>query len=261
LDKAGKSYWDSKWEYAYLPDTINPYRPDSDHYIDRMFHDFFRGVFAGKETENNRLLEIGCARSVWLPYFAKEFGFRVYGIDYSKTGCQQALQLLANEGVEGKIVCADFFSPPESMIEGFDVVVSFGVLEHFENTEGCIFAFSRYLKHKGMLIVNIPNMSGLIGRIQKFVNRNVFDIHVPLTPESIMEAHRMNGLEPVSCNYFLFANLGVLNFENLEGSPLYQWVLQTFCWLNRTIWFFEHLIPVAPNRWSSPYINCVAIKP
>ena len=46
------------------------------------------------------------------------------------------MQILSIEGVKGDIVCADFFSPPESMIEEFDVVISFGVLEHFEDTEG-----------------------------------------------------------------------------------------------------------------------------
>jgi 2-polyprenyl-3-methyl-5-hydroxy-6-metoxy-1,4-benzoquinol methylase len=260
LDKAGKSYWDHRWEHANLPETPNPYRPGPNHYIDRKFHDFFRKVFAGKQTQDSELLEIGCARSVWLPYFAKEFGFKVYGIDYSKVGCQQASQLLADQGVEGQIVCEDFFSPPEFMIGKFDVVISFGVLEHFEDTGGCILAFSKYLKQKGIMITNIPNLFGLLGRIQKVINRKVFDIHVPLTPENIMEAHGKNGLEPVSCNYFLFANFGVLNFENLGSSPLYQWILQTFCWLNRTIWFFERFLPITTNRWSSPYINCVAIK-
>jgi cyclopropane fatty-acyl-phospholipid synthase-like methyltransferase len=31
----------------------------------------------------SRLLEIGCARSAWLPYFAQEFGIDVSGLDYS----------------------------------------------------------------------------------------------------------------------------------------------------------------------------------
>lgn len=261
MDKAGKSYWDNTWGNTFLPEVINPYLPGPNHYLDRKFHDFFRGVFAGKETENNKLLEIGCARSVWLPYFAKEFGFKVYGIDYSEIGCQQALQILADEEVEGKIVCADFFSPRESMIEEFDVVVSFGVIEHFQDTQKCILAFSKYLKPKGIMITNIPNLTGLIGLIQKLINRNVFDIHVLLSPEKVLEAHQKSMLEPVICNYFLSANFGVLNFDNLKGSFSYTWILQSFCWLNRAIWFIEKLMPVIPNRWISPYINCIAIKP
>jgi hypothetical protein len=42
------------------------------------------------------------------------------------------MQILSKEGVRGEIVCADFFSPPGSMLEVFDVVISFGVLEQNE---------------------------------------------------------------------------------------------------------------------------------
>ena len=33
------------------------------------------------------------------------------------------------EDTKGKMVCPDFFSPPESMLKVFDVVILFGVLE------------------------------------------------------------------------------------------------------------------------------------
>jgi 2-polyprenyl-3-methyl-5-hydroxy-6-metoxy-1,4-benzoquinol methylase len=261
LDRAGKSYWDRRWGNTFSPEIINPYRSGPDNYLDRNFHNFFRGVFSDWETENKKLLEIGCARSTWLAYFAKEFKFKVYGIDYSEIGCKQATQILSNEGVKGDIVCADFFSPPESMIEEFDVVISFGVLEHFEDTQSCLLAFSQFLRREGIMITNIPNLIGLLGLIQKLINRNILEIHVPLSPKDILKVHQKNNLLPVSCDYFLVANFGVLNFENLAGSFIYAWILQSFCWLNRIIWFIEKLIPVKPNRWSSPYINCVAIKP
>jgi len=227
-DKAGKSYWDHNWENAILPRSIIPNQPGANHYLDRKFHELFCDVFSGKETKNKKLLEIGCVRSVWLPYFAKEFGFKVYGIDYSETGCQRAMQILSNEGVKGDIVCADFFSPPESMIEEFDVVISFGVLEHFQDTQNCISAFSEYLKPKGIMITNIPNIRGLVGLIQRLMNRNVFNIHVPLSLAKVVEAHQKSMLEPVSCDYFLSANFGVVNFENLKGGISYTWILLVY---------------------------------
>ena len=258
--KTDKSYWEHLWKNTLLLQPVDPYCSDPNHYLDRKFHDFFSKVFSNRKTQNTKLLEIGCARSVWLPYFAKKFGFKVTGIDYSESGCQQALQLLSKEGVEGEIVCADFFSPPESMIKGFDIVISFGVLEHFQDTQGCILMFSKYLKQNGMLITNIPNLTGVIGLLQKILNQGVFDMHISLSPGDISEAHRKNAMEVVSCDYFLFANFGVVNYENLKDSFFYPWILQSFCWLNRGMWFFEKLMPFKPNRWSSPYIQCVAIK-
>ena len=262
MDIAGKSYWDFTWEGTLLPEMIDPYRSDPNHYLDRKFHDFFRRVFLDKETKNKKLLEIGCARSIWLPYFAKEFCFKVYGIDYSEVGCQQAMQILSNEGVKGEIVCADFFSPPESTLKAFDVVVSFGVLEHFKDTTACISAFSKFLKPGGLLITNIPNLFGLNGVIQKMINRPIFDIHVPLNRTALMQAHRINGLRVISCDYFLFVNLGVLNFENLKGGLFYKGASRLRSLINKVAWVCERAIPIMlkPNRWSSPYINCVAVK-
>jgi 2-polyprenyl-3-methyl-5-hydroxy-6-metoxy-1,4-benzoquinol methylase len=262
LDKAGKQYWDSVWKASDIPEGIKPQQRGLPNYINYHFHEYFCRLFSAMNTQGEKVLEIGCGRSAWLPYFSKEFGFKVYGIDYSEIGCEHAIQLLSNEGVVGEIVCADFFSPPESMIGVFDVAISFGVVEHFQNTAECIRAFSSFLKPGGLLITNIPNLCGLNGFIQKLINRPVFDIHVPLDKQSLVRVHQMNGLRVISCNYFLFMNLGVLNFENLQNASLYAVAVRLRSLINIMTWVLEDTIPVLlPNRWSSPYINCAAIKP
>jgi 2-polyprenyl-3-methyl-5-hydroxy-6-metoxy-1,4-benzoquinol methylase len=261
LDKAGKQYWDEAWETRDLPREADPREKGLANYVNHRFHEYFCEVFSSLNTHGKTLLEIGCARSMWLPYFAKEFGFEVYGIDYSEIGCNQAMQILANERIKGEIVCADFFSASGSMVKAFDVVVSFGVLEHFRDTTACIAAFSKFLKPGGLLITNIPNLCGLNGLIQKMINRAILDIHVPLKKDAFMQAHEINGLRVISCDYFLFINLGVLNVENLRGSLVYK-AARLRSWINEVVWVFERVVPgLKPNRWSSPYINCVAVKP
>jgi 2-polyprenyl-3-methyl-5-hydroxy-6-metoxy-1,4-benzoquinol methylase len=261
LDKAGKQYWDKTWETYDIPKKVNPRQAGLSNYVSRRYHEYFCKVFWNLNTHGKTLLEIGCARSAWLPYFAEEFRFDVYGIDYSEIGCQQARHILSNERVKGEIVCADFFSPPESMLRAFDVVVSFGVLEHFKNTTACVAAFSRFLKPGGLLITNIPNLCGLNGLIQKMINRPIFDIHVLLDKNALMQVHRINGLRVISCDYFLFTNLGVLNFENLKGGLFYKRATRLRSLINKVAWVCERAIPMLkPNRWSSPYINCVSIN-
>jgi 2-polyprenyl-3-methyl-5-hydroxy-6-metoxy-1,4-benzoquinol methylase len=261
LDKAGKKYWDGLWLDRDITLGIDPRQLGYHNYVNRRFHQIFCQIFSNRITQGKKILEIGCARSVWLPYFVKEFGFKVYGIDYSEIGCQQAREVLSSAGVEGEIVCSDYFSPPESLIENFDVVISFGVVEHYEDTSRCIKAISRFLKPGGLMITNIPNLMGLIGLVQKLVNRDVFYKHVPLFPIDLDKAHRCNGLRAISCNYFLVANFGVLNLENLRGSGLFDWVISLRSWFNKAIWICEKYVPfLKPNRWSSPYINCVATK-
>jgi 2-polyprenyl-3-methyl-5-hydroxy-6-metoxy-1,4-benzoquinol methylase len=261
LDKAGKHYWDKTWGTYDMPKEVNPRDGGLPNHINRRFHEYFCQIFSDANTQGKTILEIGCARSVWLPYFSKEFGFNVTGIDYSEIGCQQAMQVLSKAEVKGEIVCADFFSAPGSMLKAFDVVVSFGVLEHFQDTAACVAAFSKFLKPGGLLITNIPNLCGLNGLIQKQINRPVFDIHVPLDKQSLVRFHQMNGLRVISCDYFLFMNLGVLNFQNLKGSFIYTGAVRLRSLINIIAWILEEAIPLLKsNRWSSPYINCASTK-
>lgn len=259
-DKAGKTYWDHNWENKALPRAVDPRAKGLNHFVDQSFHAFFRETFSGMDTKEKTILEIGCAGSQWLPYFAKEFGFKVCGLDYSERGCQQARQILAGEGVEGRIVCCDLFNPPQSMLASFDVVVSFGVVEHFDNTAGCLQALSEFLKPGGLAVTSIPNMVGLIGNIQKLVNRPVFDVHVPLDDRALA-VHHTPSLTVLSCRYFLFVNWGVINIDNWKGRMFYRFGVRFRSWMSKGFWALEHLVPAfKPNRLTSPYINCVARK-
>lgn len=218
------------------------------------------------ETQGRELLECGCGGSVLLPYFAKEFGFRVSGVDYSEAGCRLARRVLQEANVEGEIICADFFSPPKELCGRFDVVVSFGVAEHFTNTASCIVAFGRLLRPGGLLITSVPNMAGPIGGLQKVFSRAVFDKHVVLNAESLRRAHETAGLEIKKCDYFLFLNLGVLNINEIERGTVEYAVkragLQALRALTAAVWILEEAFgSFRPNRVTSPYIVCRAIRP
>ena len=146
LDRAGQEYWDALWEGETLPAPVDPRDKTLGNYVFRKYHELFTRVLP--RGQNVRLLEVGCARSRWLPYFAAEHGYEVTGLDYSTTGCEQARQILAAAGVEGRIVEGDLFSPPEDLLEAFDVVVSFGLVEHFDDTTAAT-AGSRPLPRSG----------------------------------------------------------------------------------------------------------------
>src|SRR5207247_8866766 len=98
-DKAGKSYWDQVWTNRDLPSAVNPRSRTLSNYADYCLHRYFSTVLSDLGGVRTHLLEIGCARSTWLPYFGKEYGFSITGLDYSEIGCQQARQILANEHI------------------------------------------------------------------------------------------------------------------------------------------------------------------
>ena len=266
MDKAGQKYWNDSWAASDLPDAVNPSDMRLRNYPNRRFHQVFLKLFDKAETRSMRLLEIGCAKSAWLPYFAKEFGFSVSGLDYSPIGCQMAKQVLQANGVEAEVVCADFFSPPENMLGSFDVVVSVGVVEHFEDTAACLKAVSAFLKPGGMLITNIPNMVGWIGAIQKMVNKPVYDIHQLLDPIMLREAHQRAGLEVLECDYFMYTSFGVNNLAGISTNNLTGFLkkvlLGVMARISMLVWAIEERVgDFLPRKSISPYVNCIARKP
>jgi 2-polyprenyl-3-methyl-5-hydroxy-6-metoxy-1,4-benzoquinol methylase len=264
-DKAGEAYWSSVWEDSTLPPAVDPLDKSSGNYTIRRFHALFSGLFAGNDRHGARLLEIGCARSVWLSYFARQFDFDVTGLDYSESGCEQARKLLERDRVPGNIVNADLFVPPEQMLSGFDVVTSFGVAEHFTDTANCISAFSNYLKPGGMMLTVIPNMTWLVGGLQKFMDRTVYDIHVPITVRELRRAHQACGLKVDYCKYFMSTGFGVLNADKLSvtrlSSRLKKTLASNLSRFSKGIALIEdHSMQLPATRFTSPYIVCVARK-
>jgi len=266
MDKAGTQYWSKVWISCDIPRAVNPFDMRLRNHVNRRFHQVFQNLFEKAETSSMRLIEIGCAKSAWLPYFAKEFGFSVCGLDYSPIGCQMAEEVLQANEVKGDIICANLFSPPQGMLGHFDVVVSFGVVEHFDDTVSCLKAISSLLKPGGMIITNIPNMVGLIGSIQKSLNKPVYDIHQLIDPAKLREAHELAGLEVLRCDYFMFTCFGINNLNGTSKGSI-SWCLKKLFlgFLSRIsmlVWLIEEGIgDFSPRKNTSPYINCIARKP
>jgi 2-polyprenyl-3-methyl-5-hydroxy-6-metoxy-1,4-benzoquinol methylase len=265
MDKASKNYWSNLWANSNIPLVIDPTDTSLRYHVNRQFDKFFLRLFDKSETTTMRLLEVGCAKSAWLPYFAKEFDFSVCGLDYSQIGCQMAKEVLDINGVEADVICADLFSPPENMIGVFDVVVSFGVVEHFNDTSACIKAMSSYLRPGGLLITNIPNMVDWVGCIQKLLNKPIYDIHQLIDSTQLRSAHVLAGLEVIECDYFISTNFGVVNLTGIPMNTLMGFFKKVCVGiLTRTsmlVWLVEEKTgDFYPRKFASPYINCIARK-
>jgi len=264
-DKAGKDVWDALWEHFDLPDPIDPHTESLGNLFNRRMHLLFQRIFAGSTTQGKSLLEVGCGRSAWLPYFHTEFGFSITGIDYSDTGCSQERHILANSGVPGDIVCADVFSPPSRLLESQDVVWSLGVIEHFEETAECVKACAALLKPGGTIITLIPNLTGLPGALQRVLDRSIYDLHVPLRAEELQRAHKAAGLSPVECRYFLSSGFGVLRAgagdDLTPGQRHKRRAIRLLEGASMSLWWLENRTrPLPSRRILAPFIYCVATK-
>lgn len=210
IDKAGTDYWDALWQQAKPAIPIDPNSTKLSNYVYREFHTYFKETFNLLPTSNMSLIEVGCANSCWLPYFAREFGFKVAGLDRSETGCKLTREVLSSANIDGKIVCGDFFNPPKNMIGMFDVVSSFGVIEHFTNTVDCLKAIKLLLRPEGIIITVVPNLNGIMGFIGRILNREIYNKHIVIDTSTLRQLHQEAGFAIENCKYLCNMNFGVL---------------------------------------------------
>ena len=266
-----KDYWSGKYvEYAAteFPRPVDVNDKSLKNYFRRYQHreiaQRLRELGVGP---GSRLLEVGCGGSIWLPYFAREHGFEVTGLDYSPQGCAAAEHVLKREGVEGKVVCGDLFDPPEGMAGAFDMVISYGVVEHFTDTAGAVAACAKFLRPGGAMMTFIPNLAGLSGAGVKYFNRRLYDIHVPLSATQLGKAHEAAGLEVLSCDYFTpmwFSDWSVPPEDKRQGRRL----LRNLLWYSSAafsagVWALDDLTGnrIPGSRLFSPWSICWARKP
>lgn len=266
-DKAGQEYWNQTWDDYPLPKVWDV---DSKRLLNHVEREFFLCIARALESQGKtgpdvRLVEVGCARSQALPVLAKRLGVLVVGIDYSPNGCEQTRIMMKREGVSGEVYCSDIFDVPNTLKGSFDVVVSFGLIEHFSNTNEIVSALAGLLKPGGVIFTNIPNMRGTTGFVQKVLNRDIYDIHVPLTPSQVRAAHEAAGLHVIESAYFLSNNYGVVNLGDPNRRNLGWWakkiVLAILARVSMAVWLIERMLGKLPaSQAFSPYVNCIAVR-
>ena len=257
-DKAGEDYWNKTERNQKI--ECQPFAPIGGirGFARRKWHNAFERAFETGVGKSRKLLELGCGGSTYLPYFARRFGFEVYGLDYSERGCELARQMCEASGVSPQIICADFFNAPAEWLGSFDVVTSFGVVEHFTDTADTVRMFARFLRSGGTLLTIVPNLEGMTGWGQKMFSREVFDKHEVITRERLQKAHQDAGLSVIENDYFLFTNFGAIN-PGRNLSLLKKVAFEMLRATTGSIWMLESFLGSMPsNRYTSPYILCVA---
>lgn len=106
-----------------------------------------------------RLLDIGCGRGYFLDE-ARKFGWKVYGIDYSK-----AVTIYAKEKLNLNVQCIDTFK--YSSTEKFDVIALNQVIEHVPYPMELIKKCFDLLNSKGIIYVATPNIDSISAKVLK----------------------------------------------------------------------------------------------
>ena len=120
----------------------------------------------GPAGNGGLLLDIGCNWGRWT-IAAAQAGYRPIGIDPSFEAIVAARRIARQLGVETQYVVADGRKLP-FVDETFDVVFSYGVLQHFSKSdvEVSVAEIRRVVKRDGLTWVQMPNALGLLNAVR-----------------------------------------------------------------------------------------------
>lgn len=256
-----KGYWRAVWrDEEMLPAAVNPADRTLYNTVNLRLHEVFTAYM--KDLPPGALaMELGCAQSEFLPYFARQFGVRVAGLDYDENGCARARAMLARDGVAGEVICTDMFAPPPGWGGAADILFTYGLVEHFVDTAAALRACAAFLKPGGVMITVIPNLAGVLGAAQKILDREIYDIHVPLTREQLAAAHEQAGLAIMRAEYFMAVNNNMLTVRRMKSRFWHKALRRLLSLTTKPFWLLEQAgVRLPVSRAFSPYILVVARK-
>jgi SAM-dependent methyltransferase len=260
-DIAGEGYWSEEWSGAFDRKPEDERDRGWRNHVTLQFDQLFgRFIDRARPAQGPlHVTEIGCARSRWLPYFGRRFGAKVSGLDYSVIGCEQAREVLSAAGLSGDIVHGDLFAPPEHMVAAADVVLSWGLVEHFEDTQNVVAALERFVRPGGLLVTVIPNMTGSIGRVQHWLNEKIFNLHVPIDRERLAAPFAGRNGELLFNDYYVACNYWTVNPgkpPDMRAGLIPRLAFRLLTLITVATWLFERTFRVRlpATRRFSPYI-------
>jgi len=203
MDLVEQAHWNRLYE------DIEPALANEDDTIRRWIEKFV------PEGEGS-CLEIGCFPGTYLAVFG-ELGYQLNGIDRAP-GVETTLpSWLELKGYRvGEFEKADFsdFAPRRK----FDVVSSFGFIEHFHDWARVLKRQASFVKTGGLLVVTVPNFRGVVQRAlhllldgQNYRRHNIASMNPDLWTAAIVDMD----FEVVYSGYF--GSFGFWNEEQRRG--------------------------------------------
>ena len=180
------------WEDEYFGDVQLPLRPDPALPLERSLA---RALECQAPVERGaRVLEVGCAPAKWMVFYGEHFGAVVEGIEYSRKGAQISRENLRQTGVGGSVHQGDFF---EVEPRPFDLVLSLGFIEHFDDLAGAFAQHVRFVGPAGLLVVGVPNFKGVNRLVQRWADSDHLRMHnlAAMRPGLYRELAAEHGLE------------------------------------------------------------------
>jgi len=236
-----QDYWDASYEK--LPLT---YAPESVQFKD-IFHEYL--------PQGGSCFEIGCYPGIFLTYLGKNFNYKVSGVDLTPYVLTRLPQHLAKNGVQlgafYKENISDF-----SLSQQFDIVCSFGFIEHFVNFEEIIQKHIDLVKPGGTVIMSCPNFRGLQRLFHATLDRANLERHVlnAMDLRAWAKILEKNEMEIMYQGYYRTADFWT---DVHKPGKFHLRLIRLLIWFTKQIDQRLNL----PNPWLSPYMISFSRKP
>lgn len=235
-----------------------------DEYFERHSHDLsiigsspFSDIFDKYLSPNpeKKVLEIGCADSNFLCYIAKKFGYRAYGIDYSDAITRTADLFRFNNLPEPILYKGDLFSWRTD--DRFDLVCSFGFVEHLENLNKIIAKHTELIATGGKLIITLPHFAHAQYIFHWLIDRKNLKKHNTriMNLNSIEKAIAKSGLKLERLSYYKTFGFWTERNDMVSWEKIVNWGIIKFGKVLTKVFGYDR-----PNVLFSPHIVCVATK-
>jgi len=205
--------------------------------------------------QDKSVIEFGCGDSQWLPYLSKTFNCKVSGVDYTEIGIQMAKKKLDFYKIEGELFHDNIVNFASNTKNKYDVVVSFGLLEHFHDRDDIYKSAVKISGEHGIFFALVPNLEYInLWWAQKF-NKKLMSWHTSTPMTDVLQELRNNKFKVIACNYI--GGLRLFAETNLENVFLQSILFVARKLINGLGEFISRLIPFN-NRVISPYYCVLA---
>ena len=164
-----------------------------------------------KKFEGKKFIELGCSPGLASAAIGKRVSFDFHGVDFSPESLLYLINLERIGVRNAKLYKTDLMTFKEDYL--FDVVASFGLLEHFTDIQLIFKQHDRLLKPGGLCVVVIPNLRKIQYIYHYIFNRDDLLRH----NLNAMNPDIFNGLASQHRQKILYLGyVGKLRFWNVE---------------------------------------------
>lgn len=220
-----------------------------------LFHQQLENIIKGEGVKT--AIELGGFPGYYAVFLKRHFDLDVTLLDYFIHQPVTNALLEANQLTEKdiSIIETDLFNyKPERK---YDLVLSCGLIEHFNDTADIIQRHIDFVKPGGTLFITLPNFKALNGWFQKNFDKENYDKHNIdcMDPKLLERICRAAGLQVVQSRYFGHFSLWL---ENEQKKPAGVRLLKKSLWLAGKV--FTKVFRFN-SKQLSPYIILEAKKP